>query len=278
MNRTKGFTLIELLVVVAIIALLVAILVPAVQRAREEANRVVCATNIKGMDTSCMLYAQSSSNKYPLGWVHTEHDTDAGEWTDYNDSAVTDSDRITPEDSFAALVHANLLPTKSLICPTVGGQAAEDEWTLLGLTGFGGDYDGERADAVEAYIHYGYQDPDDYGLGGNYKPSPNVGGGWPIFADRGARDATTYVLNGDAAGDNNNANHPMAPGCQMVVGGAHGVTKEFTETGTDNICLAGYSDGELGDNIYADDDQDTDVSDTYLIGSSDQGDSPVTGP
>ena len=49
MNKEKGFTLIELLVVVAIIALLVAILIPAVQRAREEANRAVCATNLKGL-------------------------------------------------------------------------------------------------------------------------------------------------------------------------------------------------------------------------------------
>ena len=60
------------------------------------------------------------------------------------------------------------------------------------------------------------------------------------------------------------ANHSMSPGCQNVVGGAHGVTKEYTDGGE---CLVGYSNSILGDNIYIDDDQGADENDTYLLSS-----------
>lgn len=262
MNKNKGFTLIELLVVVAIIALLVAILIPAVQRAREEANRAVCMTNLKGLDTAMYIYANAHRGSYPFGYVHTESGSDVGEWTDFVDNNSTP---ITPEDSFALLVYEGL-PLGSLTCPGVGGEPAEDEFVLV-----------EDPDAVEAYIHYAFQDVDkkngdDATRGENYVAGTGMDASYPILADRGERDADlTYT--GFASG-----NHIMKPALQNFVGGAHGVERAYTETSDDpdpnrpddetDCCYVGYSDRLFYDNIYDNDDQGANANDTYLLSSS----------
>jgi prepilin-type N-terminal cleavage/methylation domain-containing protein len=64
--RLAGFTLVELLAVVAIISLLIALLVPAVQSAREAARRIQCANNIKQVSTGLLNYHQSQS-RFPTG-------------------------------------------------------------------------------------------------------------------------------------------------------------------------------------------------------------------
>jgi len=74
----RAFTLVELLVVIGIIAVLVGILLPALSRARESANRTQCLSNLRQIGTYLNMYANQFGQKVPLGYCQRETDSAAG--------------------------------------------------------------------------------------------------------------------------------------------------------------------------------------------------------
>lgn len=75
MNRDRGFTLIELLVVISVIALLMAILLPSLGKARRAAQDVVCQSNLKQWIYLLSMYAGDNEGSFPPGW-----NTSKGMW------------------------------------------------------------------------------------------------------------------------------------------------------------------------------------------------------
>ncbi len=67
MDRRQGFTLIELLVVIAIIAILMAVLMPALNRAREQGKRAACLSNLKQLQLAWTMYADESDQRIVNG-------------------------------------------------------------------------------------------------------------------------------------------------------------------------------------------------------------------
>ncbi|WP_428306363.1 DUF1559 domain-containing protein [Lacipirellula sp.] len=168
LNRSRpGFTLVELLVVIAIIGVLVALLLPAVQAAREAARRSTCLNNLKQIALGTQVY-HDSHNEFPVGhvWANATSDDNGTGWSwgakilpqmeqgaafsqlDFNDLCCVENPTTPAQTRNAAVIKT---PLPFFLCPTdgappvsrtPGGGAGEVvEMATTSYSGNGGSFD-----------------------------------------------------------------------------------------------------------------------------------------
>lgn len=131
LKRRQGFTLIELLVVISIIALLIALLLPALSKAREATRRILCGTGERQISLAMMAYADDNK-----GWsILVRSATPNVLHSNFNDSR-----------SLVRYLSGNqstdLSPTikKILICPNSESKVFDDDYTVQGNNRVGTTY------------------------------------------------------------------------------------------------------------------------------------------
>ena len=138
-RRKYGFTLVELLVVIAIMAVLVSILMPALSRARYQARRLMCMTNVRAQFTAQAMYSTDNKDRFPS---HNDASPDY----------VKSGGGPNAENVYHAYKGSAYLPdSKILTCPllaTWGGAYATTEYMNRFSSAYGGwDYE------MDPYFH-----------------------------------------------------------------------------------------------------------------------------
>ena len=128
LQQRRGFTLIELLVVIAIIAILIALLVPAVQKVRESASRTHCANNLKQIGLALQNFHDTNKCFPPSGWTKAGSGNPAGKFVGWRAMTLPYVEQASLQKLYDFNVHwwegsnlnAAIYPVSLFVCPSTG--------------------------------------------------------------------------------------------------------------------------------------------------------------
>ncbi len=176
LGKQRAFTLIELLVVIAIIALLMAILLPTLQRVKKQAKTVMCQSNLKQWGAIFAMYTDENNGNFP---IRTER---SGRWMDAMvDYYITTEDiRLCP--LVKKLANPNMLSGIDWWGGTFLGWGKIPPWDASGgrTVGFYGSY------GINGYMYVPGESGQTYGKpNGRFWRTPNIRGAAeiPMFMD-----------------------------------------------------------------------------------------------
>ena len=208
--KKKAFTLVELLVVIAIIAMLLAILMPALNKVRQIAYRMVCGSNLSGIGKACLTYANDYQESYPVAGaagcklVTTKTNGTYVAWDGGGDTTAANptflnTGTVTMTNSMFLLIKYADVSSAQFVCKATDAKKFElTTQTGLQNTTTTKDitlcFDFGSATAVSGkgpwnYVSYGYQFPYTPSNTTNYvqnSVTASTPAGVAIFADQGS--------------------------------------------------------------------------------------------